>query len=65
MTLLEIMETMQGKVVMNRCFLGHDGCHRAPSCPLKRNWLEMEEQLASHMSGITLQDLVDQISKKS
>jgi Rrf2 family iron-sulfur cluster assembly transcriptional regulator len=64
-TLLEIVETMQGKLAMNRCFLGRDGCPRAPKCPLKHNWLQMEDQIASHMAGITLQDLVDQVRESS
>ena len=57
-TLLEIVEMMQGRLAMNQCL---DGCSRSSSCLLKQNWLEMEEQLASHMAGITLQDLVDQV----
>jgi Rrf2 family protein len=64
-TLLEVVETMQGKLAMNRCFLGRDGCPRAPNCPLKQNWLQMEGQIASHMAGITLQDLVDQVRESS
>ena len=64
-TLLEIVETMQGKLAMNRCFLGRDGCPRSPNCPLKQNWLQMEGQIASHMAGITLQDLVDQVKESS
>ncbi len=60
-TLLEIVETMQGKLAMNRCFLGRDGCPRAAQCPLKQNWSGLEEQIASHLAGISLQDLVDQI----
>jgi Rrf2 family protein len=64
-TLLEVVETMQGKLAMNRCFLGRDGCPRAPNCPLKQNWQGMEEQIASHMAGITLQDLVDQVRESS
>jgi Rrf2 family protein len=64
-TLLEIVETMQGKLVMNRCLLGRDGCPRAPKCPLKYNWLQMEGQIASHLAGITLQDLVAQVLESS
>lgn len=60
-TLLEIVEAMQGQLAMNRCFLGRDGCSRAAGCSLKQNWLQMEQQIAGHMGGITLQDLVDQI----
>jgi Rrf2 family protein len=59
--LLEIVETMQGKLSMNRCFLGRDGCPRAAGCALKQNWLQMEGEITSHLAGITLQYLVDQV----
>jgi Rrf2 family iron-sulfur cluster assembly transcriptional regulator len=60
-TVLEIVEIMQGKLVMNRCFLGKDGCPRAPKCVLKQNWLNLEQQLIDSLAGITLQDLVNQL----
>jgi len=60
-TVLEIVEIMQGKLVMNRCFLGKDGCPRAPKCALKQNWLDLEQQLVDSLAGITLQDLVNQL----
>jgi len=60
-TVLEIVEIMQGKLVMNRCFLGKDGCPRAPKCVLKQNWLNLEQQLVDSLAGITLQDLVNQL----
>ena len=46
---------------MNRCFLGRDGCPRSAGCPLKQNWLGLEEGIAAHMAGITLHDLVEQV----
>jgi len=57
-TVLDVVETMQGKVAMNRCLLGKDGCPHGPRCPLKKSWIAMEEKLAAYMAGITLQDLV-------
>ncbi len=59
--LLEIIETMQGKLVMNKCFLGKDGCPRAPKCVLKGNWLQLEQRIAGFLSQITLLDLVEQV----
>lgn len=59
--LLDVIETMQGKVTMNKCFLGKDGCPRAPKCVLKYNWLQLEQKITGFISQITLQDLVDQV----
>ena len=60
-TVLDVVEVMQGPVVMNRCLVGKDGCPRAPKCPLKKGWINMEEQLAAYMGSITLQDLVSEL----
>ncbi|NPV27387.1 MAG: Rrf2 family transcriptional regulator [Firmicutes bacterium] len=58
---LEVVETMQGKLAMNRCFLGKDGCPRAPKCRIKNNWRDMEQKFVEFLNGITLQDLVNQL----
>lgn len=60
-TVLDVVQVMQGPVVMNRCLLGKDGCPRAPKCPLKKSWINMGEKLAAYMNGITLQDLVREL----
>lgn len=59
--LLEVVTVMQGKPAVNRCFLGRDGCPRAPACRLKSNWLAMEQQIDSFLAGITLKNLADQL----
>ena len=63
-TVLNIVEVMQGPVVMNRCLLGKDGCPRAPKCPLKKSWIDMQERLAAYMASITLKNLVDELQAK-
>ncbi len=59
--LLEVIELMQGKLAMNKCFLGKDGCNRAPKCVLKYNWLQLEQRIAGFLSQITLLDLAEQV----
>lgn len=61
-SVLEIVETMQGKLAVNRCFLGKDACPRAPKCRLKNNWLNIEQSFVDFLSNITLQDLVNQVN---
>jgi len=61
-SVLEIVEILQGKLAVNKCFLGEkDGCPRSPKCPLKYNWLDLQQKIADFLKGITLQDLVDQL----
>ncbi|MGE5484061.1 MAG: RrF2 family transcriptional regulator [Ignavibacteriales bacterium] len=60
-TVLQVVEAVQGPVTMNRCLLGKDGCPRAGVCPLKRRWVDIEEEVADYMEGVTLQDLADEL----
>ena len=60
-TVLDVVEIMQGKLTMNKCFLGKEGCSRAPKCKLKNTWLDMEQKMLAFMREITLQDLVEQL----
>ncbi|MDH7578372.1 MAG: Rrf2 family transcriptional regulator [Bacillota bacterium] len=60
-SVLEMVETVQGRIAVNKCFLGHEGCPRAPKCPLKQSWLQVEQKITEFLEGVTLQDLVDQL----
>lgn len=62
-TVLEVVEIMQGQIAVNRCLLGKNGCPRAPHCPFKSSWLDMEGKLIEYMAGLTLQDLVAELQK--
>lgn len=64
-TLLEVVEMMQGKLAVNRCFLGKDGCPRASRCSLKHRWSEVEGKIADFIDNITLQDLVEELNSGS
>lgn len=61
-TVLDIVETLQGKPTMNKCFLGKEACPRAAKCKLKNTWLQMEQKILSFMEETTLQDLVEQLN---
>jgi Rrf2 family protein len=60
-SMLEVLEILQGKLAVNKCFLGeNNGCPRSSECPLKYNWLQLQQKIEAFLKGITLQDLVDQ-----
>lgn len=64
-TVREVVETMQGKLAVNKCFFDKDGCSRAPHCPLKQNWLEVQIKIEDFLGGITLDDLVNQVKNQN
>jgi Rrf2 family protein len=61
--LLEILENIQGKLDVNKCFLEKDPCPQAPKCQLKYRWHDIELKIVELISAVTLQDLVDDTKK--
>lgn len=57
-TLLEVIEAIQGKLAVNRCFFGKDSCPRAHKCRLKSRWLDIENKIIDVIQTYTLEDLV-------
>ncbi len=56
--LLSIIEAVQGKIAVNRCFLGRDGCPRQKGCPVHDRLEAVQEGLCGLLEEITLAELV-------
>jgi Rrf2 family protein len=57
-SLLQIVEAMEGPVVLNVCISDPGYCHRAPECPAHGVWAEASTMLATYMSKQDLESLV-------
>ena len=57
--LLEIIETIQGPVSLNRCLVDVSACIRQPSCPVNRKLAGLQGYLEDFLSGITLDQLLE------
>ena len=56
--LLEIIEAIQGPVILNRCLVDVSACVRQPSCPVSRKLAKLQRSLEEFLSGITLDELL-------
>jgi Rrf2 family protein len=57
-SLLEIIETIQGKVNLSRCLLGKDVCPHQKSCKVRVKLIKLEDSINSYLGSITLDELV-------
>jgi len=57
-SLLEAVEAVQGKLVVNRCFLGRRACSRRDSCPLSAKLAGIQEGLGALFGRVNLADLL-------
>jgi len=54
----QVMQAVQGPLVMNRCLLGPDRCPQAGSCRLTATWQAVQEQVVRFLETLTLARLL-------
>ncbi len=56
--LLEIIETIQGPLSLNRCVLSEDACSRQNHCPVRVKLINLEEKISSSLASIKMDELL-------
>ena len=64
-SLLEIIEVIQGPLSLNRCLLSVDICSRQKSCLLTVKLAELQEYVYNYLGGITLDELARNTQTKN
>jgi Rrf2 family iron-sulfur cluster assembly transcriptional regulator len=59
-TLLEVIESMEGTLALNACIADPNMCHRVPGCAVHQVWCEAQQKLREILSSRTLADLAGQ-----
>lgn len=57
-TLLDIVEAVEGPIVLNRCLIDDSACERDAFCTVHPVWKDVQEKMKAVLSGVTLKDLV-------
>ncbi len=57
-TLLEVVEAVDGPRVFERCLVGFGPCNEAHPCPLHLLWFPCRQQLRQLLAEMTLEDLL-------
>jgi DNA-binding IscR family transcriptional regulator len=57
-SLLHVVEAVQGPIALNVCTIDPDECPLAPECPMVESWVRMQETLVRQLRQETLEKLV-------
>lgn len=56
-SLLEVVEAIQGPISLNRCLLSEDACPKQKECTLRARLVGLQGSISSYLMGITLDEL--------
>lgn len=56
-SLLEVVEAIQGPISLNRCLLGVDACPKQKDCTLRPRLIGLQKSISGYLKGITLDEL--------
>lgn len=56
-SLLEVVEAVEGPILPNRCVTGDDECDRSSSCKVHPVWIKVQEQVRDILAKVSLKEL--------
>ena len=56
-TLLEVVEAVEGPIIPNRCVTGAGECSRSETCNVHPVWLRVQSQVREILANVTLREL--------
>ena len=63
-SLLQVIEALEGPIRLNRCVIQPSLCPRDRSCPIHDTWAKAQAQLTSLLETTTFDDLVNSAREK-
>ncbi len=59
MTPVDVIEAVEGPIVVNRCLIDSTFCHRTPWCSVHELWTEAQGRMREVLSSKSLKDLAE------
>jgi Rrf2 family protein len=56
-SLMEVIEAIQGPISLNRCLMGVDACTKQKDCSVRAKLVGLQESISDYLKGITLDEL--------
>ena len=63
-SLMEVIEAIQGPISLNRCLLDVDACPKQKGCSVRAQLVGLQESISVYLKGITLDELSSRRSTK-
>lgn len=63
-TLLQVVEAVEGPIIPNRCVARKGECERDQGCTVHPVWLKVQKQVRDLLGGITIKELEDKTLAK-
>jgi len=57
-TLLKVIEVIQGPVSLNRCLTANDACDRQADCPIRKKFIGLQNYVGDYLEAITLANVM-------
>jgi Rrf2 family protein len=57
-SLLDVVEVVQGRLSLNRCLLNKSCCPSTATCPVRARMGELQARMDEYLGGVTLADLI-------
>lgn len=57
-SLLDVVEVIQGRLSLNRCLIDSACCPRKDGCPVRAKMSELQGQMDEYLAGVSLADLL-------
>lgn len=58
-SLMDVVQTIQGPIGLNRCLLDESACPRGRNCPIRKKISELQDHMEEYLSSVTLDDLLE------
>jgi len=56
-SLLEVVEAVEGPIAPNRCVIGEGQCDRVAGCNVHPVWIDVQQQTRAILANVSLKDL--------
>jgi Rrf2 family transcriptional regulator, iron-sulfur cluster assembly transcription factor len=61
-TLREVVEAVEGPIIVNRCILGTGICSRDGCCQVHQVWRNIQRHIVESLDGVTIEELAQKAS---